>query len=484
MKRLTYLVLTILGVAIALSWSWLPSNQLTQPVQSAPSPIEIAQTNNVSGVPGDRLSTFLEADRLYRAGDIAGAEELYRQVKPEFDSPEIPAIPEPIYEPEALTPANQAYWDAAQVAMDEGDEDVALQPLQALVSTQPEFIPGTLALAKMMQEEDMEEEAIALLEQSATLYPFSAEVVMAHVMALIEEDDHLEASIAAREFALLNLDHPQASEFEAIADEELESFLKSRRRRRRWGFIGNIVGGILTGDAPWESWDSVVETYQLVQLLVADENEFGAALAEEYKQQHTLVEDPEVVDYVTQLGLEMAQLMGRDFDYEFYVVRDNAINATALPGGKIFVNTGAIQAANSQAELAGILAHEAAHSVLSHGIEGVFRGNLLEQFADEIPLGDFATGLIGLHYNRRQERQSDILGNRVLAVAGYAADGLRNFMVTVGQASTSSPIRYLESHPIPESRVEYLEELIQRNGYNRYALEGVDKHLEIKQLIS
>ncbi|MGB3492600.1 MAG: M48 family metalloprotease [Elainellaceae cyanobacterium] len=494
MKRLHRFLLVVLSTLFltVLNWQLLVSPQ--QSVHSKVPQVELAQSSSglsssgdihaSSIAPSDRLATFLEGDRLYRQGDFAAAEELYRQVKPEFDESSWTEIADPIYEAELLTPEMLAYWNNAQAAIDEGDEDIAVQALQPVVESQPEFIPATLQLAEILQEEDREDEAIALLEQAAAMYPYSAEIVMAQVLALEEEDDHLEASIAAREFALLNLDHPQAPEFEEIAEDELKKFARSRRRRGIMGGIANVVGNILTGEAPWESWDAAVETAEIVRLMLASESEFGAAIAQDYSQQLSLVDDQEVIDYVTQLGLEVAQLMGRDFDYEFYVVQNPAINASALPGGKVFVNTGAILATNSQAELAGLMGHEVAHSVLSHGIQSMFRDNLLAQFADEIPMGDFVMGLVSLHYSRNQERQSDILGNRVLATAGYAADGLRNFMTTLDQNASSEPLEYLSTHPATDSRVEYLEANIQRNGYNRYALEGVDRHLEIQAKLS
>ena len=97
-------------------------------------------------------------------------------------------------------------------------------------------------------------------------------------------------------------------------------------------------------------------TYEIVDLMLSDDKEFGAKIAEQYVQQYAqqglLIEDQEVVDYVTQIGLNIGRLMGRDLDYEFYVIDDNTLNAFALPGGKIFINKGAILGANSEAELA------------------------------------------------------------------------------------------------------------------------------------
>ncbi|MGF1521261.1 MAG: M48 family metalloprotease [Leptolyngbyaceae cyanobacterium] len=484
MKTLKRLLLVMFGAVLFIGGSWQLPNRFMQPAQSIATPARTVQEDagfdrRLAQISGDRVATFLEGDRLYRQGDVTGAEQLYRQVKPEFESRPIAQVADPIYEASALAPENLSRWTAAETAIASDNQDAAIPPLQQVVEAQPEFIPAPLQLAALLQERDRKDEALVVLEQAATLYPYAAELVMAQVRALSDSGQHLEASIAAREFSIINLDHPQAGEFADIAEEELNTFSSGRRTDSIVGGVVNILGGILTGDRnPLGSWNEAVETYEIVDLMLSDESEFGAKVAEQYKQQLTLVEDPVVVDYVTQLGLEVSRLMGRDLDYEFFVVQNSSMNAFALPGGKIFVYTGAIAAANSQAELAGVLAHEAAHAVFSHGIQSFFRDDLLAQLSDEIPLGDFVTNLVSLHYSREQERQSDLLGTRVLATAGYAADGLRNFMATLGQNSEAQ-VEYLSSHPVPASRVAYLEELIQRNGYNRYSLEGMDRHLEI-----
>jgi len=97
-----------------------------------------------------------------------------------------------------------------------------------------------------------------------------------------------------------------------------------------------------------------------------------------------------------------------------------------------------------------------------------------------VPYGSTITDLLSAEYSQQQERQSDLLGTRVLATSGYAADGLRNFMATIAANSTASQASYLSTHPVPTERVAYLEDLISANGYNRYALEGVDRHQAIQ----
>ncbi|MEL6248531.1 MAG: M48 family metalloprotease [Cyanobacteria bacterium J06627_15] len=462
MKRVKHLVLAALSLVLVTVWN------LPLAVQAQDS----------------RLATFIQADGLYRSGDVAAAEQLYRQVKPAFSTPSTATVPEPIYDAAALSPGSAVYWNNAQGAIAAGNDSLVITSLQLLTENQPEFLPATLQLTEVLNGQDRRSEAIEALDRAVTLYPYSAELVMAQAQTLAAAGMHLEASISAREFATLYPDHPQAGEFARLAEEQLDRFMSNRQRDNIVGGALNIFGGILTGNrVPWGSLNEAMETYEIINLMASDEKEFGARIAAEYAAQLPLVDDPVVNDYVTQLGLEVARLMGRDFDYEFFVVRDNSLNAFALPGGKIFVNTGAILAANSQAELAGVLAHEAAHSVLSHGLQSVFRDDLIAQLGSEVPLGDFVANMLSLHYSRQQERQSDILGTRVLATAGYAADGLRNFMATLGANTTSNQPEYLSSHPASASRVEYLETLIQRNGYNRYALEGVDRHSEIQAMV-
>jgi predicted Zn-dependent protease len=102
-----------------------------------------------------------------------------------------------------------------------------------------------------------------------------------------------------------------------------------------------------------------------------------------------------------------------------------------------------------------------------------------------VPIGNIIANLINLDYNRDQERQADLVGTRVLATSGYAADGLHNLMITLAeQKGSKGGTSFFSSHPATNERVAYIEELIQRNGYNRYAFEGVEKHAKIQEKIT
>ena len=482
MKRFRYGLLVMLGTLMCLVWSGGFGALGSHSVRAA-DPLELAQAASAN-----RLAAFVEADQFYRQGDVATAETLYRELKPAFSADAVSQVVEPLYEPEALDSANLAYWNAAQQAIAANQTSGAVVALEQLVAAEPAFVVAPLQLAEILEEEDRGGEALAVLEQAATVHPYSSDIVMAQVEALANDGQHLEASIAARSFAILNLDHPQAGEFGNRAEDELNTFLNNQRNQNITDTAIGIGIGTIFGNAPWDSTDNAVDTYERIARLFQDESVLGGEIADQlkadYRQSGRLVEDPEIVDYVTQLGLEVAQLMGRDLDYEFFVIRDASINAFALPGGKVFVHTGAIRAANSQAELAGLLGHEVAHAVLSHGIQSVNKSDILSQLGEQIPYGAILSNLASLQYSRQYERQSDILGTRALAASGYAADGLRNFMATLNANTQSNQAEYLSSHPAPASRVDYLEELIQLNGYNRYALEGVDRHQVIQAKVA
>ncbi len=88
-------------------------------------------------------------------------------------------------------------------------------------------------------------------------------------------------------------------------------------------------------------------------------------------------------------------------------------------------------------------------------------------------------------YSRQMERQADILGTQLLAAADYAADGLHNLMVTL-QAETGDRggVQWFASHPAPDDRVDYLQQIVEVGGFNRYAYEGVAAHVAMQQRVA
>jgi len=431
---------------------------------------------------------LMAADEHYLNGDRETAEALYRQVKDDLwqVNPE-ELRPEPIFDPAELPPAGAVYWREAQAGYERGLTHRTLVPLELLLEEYPEFIPAQIFYASYLVESDRAAEADALLDRSLMLYPSQPDLLRARTETQMAMEQWIEAAITAKQFALLNPDHPDRDAMEMLSEENLDRFRGEMNEQLTQNLISNVITGtaglLLTGGliGPYTALNSAM-------LLMQGESAVGANAAEQIQAQIPMMSDRQVEEYLNRIGQELASLTGRDeFDYDFYVVEDADLNAFALPGGKIFVNAGAILQTQSEAEIAGLLAHEISHAVLSHGFQMVTNGNFINSIASIIPIpevGGIAAGLAFSSYSREMERQADILGTQILSAAGYAADGLHNLMVTLqAEVGDRGGIQWFASHPAPTERVDYLQQIVEIGGFNRYAYEGVEPHLAIQQRV-
>src|SRR6266436_232736 len=208
----------------------------------------------------------------------------------------------------------------------------------------------------------------------------------------------------------------------------------------------------------------------------------GKQNADMIKKRLPLCNDPKVDAYLTSLGMRLvAKLPNRGVQYpwEFHCVNDKEINAFALPGGYVFVNRGAIEAADNEAQLAAVMAHELSHVVLRHGTAQLSKGSLI-QGAAQIFGGIFggstsgallsqgvalgAGGLL-LRYSRSDETQADVLGTQTLYDVGYDPRAMAQFFEKL-QAETKgkNPPQFLSDHPNPGNRVARVKEEIDKLG--------------------
>ncbi|MEL6879615.1 MAG: M48 family metalloprotease [Cyanobacteria bacterium J06607_10] len=431
---------------------------------------------------------MLQADSEYLAGNHAAAEALYREAKNE--SWLIPfqltaPLPEPFSDPAKLTPAGGVYWREAQSGIENDRLSQTLTALDLLTSEFPEFTPGVAQYAQVLQANERGDDAIAMLEEALTLYPANPDLLLTQVDVLMDNEQWIEATIASRQFVALNEDHPAAPQQRLLAEENLGRFQSETREVIRNGAIANVFTGVLgyafTGSifGPFTAANSAV-------LLLQGENAVGQQYANQIEQQLPMLQHPEAVGYVRELGRRLSLATGRsDLDYEFFVILDPNLNAFALPGGKIFVNAGAILKTNSEAELAGLLSHELSHSVLSHGFQLATQSNLTSSLTQYLPYGGIINNVFLSGYSRQMERQADIVGTQILAASRYAADGVYNVMVTLNEEAGDRTVpTWIASHPNPEDRVGYLQTIVERGGYNRYAYEGVASHEAIQTIVA
>ena len=207
------------------------------------------------------------------------------------------------------------------------------------------------------------------------------------------------------------------------------------------------------------------------------------ALGDKAKQQvygrmPVLPDSSPVTQYVQDLGNKLAaEAPGYKWPYNIHVVNSAEINAFALPGGSIFVNLGAIQAAANEAQLAGVMAHEISHVVLQHSIcnlekerkVGLLAG--LGQIAADVALGGGAGELAGqgigmtanfgfLRMSRGAEKQADLEGVGIVYDAGYDPHGMPEFFQSIEAKYGKGGAQFLSDHPNPGNRTEYIEKEI------------------------
>ena len=425
-----------------------------------------------------------EADSFYKKGDLNQAKEIQQRVKPGFNPTAI--VPSAFDNVAQLDLKGQQYFQTAKDAIKANPESVEeitsqiFEPLEILVKEYPGFIPGHILLADTHDLYGEEKPALTVIESASEMYPAREDVLDTRIELLLLYGNPLEASIAAREFAYNNPNHPRSKEYEQVANNYFKQYKKKLDSKITTSGVLGTIGQVATGNEQ--------DALQIGQMLLAGEKAAGQSFSQSIKAQSRLVSDTEQLKYLNDIGQRLAKLMGRnEFDYEFNIIEDPSPNAFALPGGKIFFHTGMLELMDSEAELAGVLAHEIAHSVLSHSYQQIGE-SALTGTASNLISSMFGRGagaasnvgglLLSQKFSRDKEKQSDILGLRVLDAAGYSADGLYNVMAKLKRLSGGGA-NLLSSHPASEERMRYLEELIQTNGYNRYGYEGVDAYRRI-----
>src|SRR5687768_14383783 len=184
------------------------------------------------------------------------------------------------------------------------------------------------------------------------------------------------------------------------------------------------------------------------------ERRLGESIVRDMRRDPQFIDDPELSEYLGTVGARLSQAMtGARHDFEFFGVRDVAINAFALPGGFVGVHTGLLQAAESESELASVLAHEIAHVTQRHiarmlGQQKQMQLPVLAALAAAVLLGrsrpDLASGATAavqagaasaqLAYSREFERDADRVGLQSLADSGYDARAMASFFEKMGRS--------------------------------------------------
>ncbi len=201
----------------------------------------------------------------------------------------------------------------------------------------------------------------------------------------------------------------------------------------------------------------------------------GKQMAEEVEKTSKIVDDPVISEYVNRVGQNLVRNSDAKVPFTIKVIDSDEVNAFALPGGFFFVNTGILDLAQSEAELAGVMAHEIAHVTARHGTRQATRGQVTNLAT--IPLiflggwtgygirqaAGLAIPLTFLKFSRGFEKEADFLGVQYLYAAGYDPTAMVQFFERLKAQEKKKPSsigKIFRSHPLTKDRIKIVQKSI------------------------
>ena len=195
----------------------------------------------------------------------------------------------------------------------------------------------------------------------------------------------------------------------------------------------------------------------------------GKGLAQQVERQSKIINDPVVAEYVNRVGQNLVRNSDAKVPFTIKVIEDPTVNAFALPGGFFFVDSGLILKADTEAELAGVMAHEIAHVAARHGTRQATRGELAQ--LSMIPLmvmgGGIAYGIYEassllvpmtfLKFSRGFESEADYLGVQYMYKAGYDPNAFVDFFEKIQTMEKRKPgtmSKMFSTHPPTDDRIQ------------------------------
>jgi predicted Zn-dependent protease len=236
---------------------------------------------------------------------------------------------------------------------------------------------------------------------------------------------------------------------------------------------------------------------------VEDEKKLGKEFHEKLRKSQVLIEDGTINSYIGKIGRRILGNTEKSlFDFQFFVIRSNAINAFATPGGYVYVNKGLITLVENESELAAVLAHEIVHvnsrhiadiidkskklniATMAAILAGAFLGGSGEMTAAIAGFSMAAATSLNLKYSREHEEEADRLGAIYLVNAGYDGGAMLDFLKVMRRYefySNSIPSYFL-THPGTDERLAYLDALVQM-GFARKGSESIIGRLKRVQTL-
>jgi beta-barrel assembly-enhancing protease len=252
----------------------------------------------------------------------------------------------------------------------------------------------------------------------------------------------------------------------------LLNFRSKLYRRIVYGLVAMtmVLGiGVTTAQPSQAGWIDLlmggVRVYQLSNMSDAQEVDLGAGIDQQLidSGQIRVYNNAEVTSYVDDIGQRLAAVSDRpNIPYVFRVVQDDAVNAFATMGGRVYVTTGLIEAADNEAELAGVMGHEIGHIAGRHAVEQMRQVAITQGITGALGVNRDRLVNIGtqvalqLPASRSDEYEADRHGFESMGRAGYDQSGMVTFMQKL--VRQGSPPEFLSTHPDARNRVNALQQ--------------------------
>jgi beta-barrel assembly-enhancing protease len=210
---------------------------------------------------------------------------------------------------------------------------------------------------------------------------------------------------------------------------------------------------------------------------IEKEIRLGQQLAAEIERNARIIDDPVISEYVNRVGQNIVRNSDAQVPFTIKVLDDDEVNAFALPGGFFFVNSGLIKLAETESELAGVMAHEIAHVTARHGTRQATKGQIANYAS--IPLAIFLPGgwlgygiyqgvqlavpLTFLKFSRGYEKDADFLGLQYLYKSGYDPTSMITFFERIQaqqKRKKNAAVKMFSSHPPTGKRIKLIQELM------------------------
>jgi len=217
---------------------------------------------------------------------------------------------------------------------------------------------------------------------------------------------------------------------------------------------------------------------QLVLVSAQEEMKMGYNSAKQILQKERISRDPKLNEVVKRVGTRIAQAAKQpNYNWEFFVIDKDVLNAFCLPGGKIFVYKGLFRAVQNEDQLATVMAHEVAHAIARHGAERMSMiqlGRMGKTVAGQVISGGKYAGVINkaygsiegvglvLPFSRKFEYEADEIGLYLMTQAGYNPNEALRFWDNMRRLSAGKkkPPEFLSTHPADVNRIKKIKERI------------------------